>query len=505
MDSLMQRMVRLHLGTAAIVTCLLAGCTVGPHYHPPSPPTVGTYTPSPQPSEIVSSADPAGAAQHLIPGADVPGQWWTLFHSPDLDRLVREALVNSPTLAQATGRLHEAQEESNARTGATKYPSVNANVSVQREQLDLATFGVPFPNPPPFSLLNGSVAVSYALDLFGANRRLIEALNAQVEYQQWQLQAARLMLAGNVVSAAIRQAQLQSQIEITRQMLELQVQELEITGRRVQAGGLPKYDVSRQRTIVEQTRAAIPSLEQQLAVVKHQLAVLVGKPPAEAVIGDISLDSLQLPTELPLSLPSSLARQRPDIRASEALLHQASANVGVATASLYPQIVLSGSAGGIGTSFTAGSGVWSVGASLAQPIFNGGALRAEKRKALATYQEAGGAYQQTLLQAFLEVANVLRAIEHDAQTLQARTEATAQAKATYEVVSRRFDAGGVSQLDLLDSQRQYLQTILDRTNAAASRYVDSASLFQALGGGWWNETPATALTSQPSAKGTASN
>lgn len=505
MDSLVQRMVCLQLGAAALVSCLLAGCTVGPHYRPPSPPTVGTYTPSPQPSDIVSSAGTAGAGQHLNPGKDVPGQWWTLFHSAELERLVREALVNSPTLAQATARLHEAQEESNARTGATKYPAVNASISVQREQLDLATFGVPFPNPPPFSLLNGSVAVSYALDLFGANRRLIEALNAQVEYQRWQLQAARLMLAGNVVSAAISQAQLQSQIEITRQMLELQMRELEITERRVEAGGLPKYEVNRQRTAVEQTRAGIPSLEQQLALVKHQLAVLVGKPPAEANIENISLDNLQLPTELPLSLPSSLARQRPDIRAAEALLHQASANVGAATANLYPQIVLSGSAGGVGTSLTAGSGVWSVGASLAQPIFNGGALRAEKRKALATYQEAGSAYQQTLLQAFLEVANALRAIEHDAQTLQARTEAAAQAEGTYQVVSRRFDAGGVSQLDLLDAQRQYLQTILDRTSAAASRYGDSASLFQALGGGWWNETQATTLTSQPPAKGTASN
>ncbi len=488
-----------------LAICLLVGCTVGPHYHPPAPPTVGTYTPSPQPLDIVSSVGPAGAAQHLNLGADVPAQWWTLFHSPELDRLVREALANSPTLAQATARLHQAQEESNARTGATKYPTVNANVSVQREQLDLATFGVPFPNPPPFSLLNGSVAVSYALDLFGANRRLIEALNAQVEYQRWQLQAARLMLAGNVVSAAIRQAQLQSQIGVTREMLELQMRELEITERRVAAGGLPKYEVNRQRTAVEQTRAALPPLEQQLAVVKHQLAVLVGKPPAEATTTDISLDSLQLPIELPLSLPSSLARQRPDIRAAEALMQQASANVGVATANLYPQIVLSGSAGGVGTSFTAGSGVWNVGASLAQPVFNGGALRAEKRKAVAAYQEAGSAYQQTLLQAFLEVANALRAIEHDAQTLQARTEAAAQAEGTYQVVSRRFDAGGVSQLDLLDAQRQYLQTVLDRTTAAASRYADSASLFQALGGGWWNETQASAPNSQPSAKGAASN
>src|SRR5271169_920271 len=289
MGSSMKRMTCLHLETAALVTCLLTSCTVGSRYHPPSPPMVGTYTPLPQPSDIASSIGPAGAAQHLNSNMDVPAQWWTLFHSPELDRLVREALANSPTLAQATARLHQAQEESNARTGATKYPNVNANISVQREQLDLATFGVPFPNPPPFSLLNGSVAVSYALDLFGANRRLIEALNAQVEYQQWQLQAARLMLAGNVVSAAIRVAQLRSQIDLTRQMIALQQQELDITERRVQAGGLAQYSISQQRTLVEQTRATIPLLKQQLDVVNHQLAVLIGKTPAEAHIDAVAL------------------------------------------------------------------------------------------------------------------------------------------------------------------------------------------------------------------------
>ncbi len=426
---------------------------------------------------------------------DIPAQWWTLFQSPELDRLVREALANSPTLAQASARLKEAQEESNARTGATKYPSVNGTISAQREQVDLATFGVPFPSPPPFNLLNGSVAVSYALDIFGANRRLIEGLNAQVEYQSWELQAARLMLAGNVVSAAIRQAELRSQIDLTRQMLALQQQQLDITQRRVHAGGLPQYEINRQRTLVEQTRASIPPLEQQLDVVNHQLALLIGKSPAEAHIESISLDNLHLPDELPVSLPSSLVRQRPDIRAAESLLHQASARVGVATANLYPQIVLSASGGGVGTNLTSGGGVWSVGASLTQPIFNGGALRAERRKAIAAYEEADAAYRQVVLQSFKEVADSLRAIDNDAQTLQARTEAAAQAETTYQIASQRFTAGGISQLSVLDAQRQYLQTAIDRTASAASRYTDSASLFQALGGGWWNETPSRSLNS----------
>ena len=203
---------------------------------------------SPQPPEPSALQALPELAQHLDAAVDVPAQWWTLFHSPELDRLVREALDNSPTLAQASARLKEAQEESNASTGATKYPTVTGNVSAEREQVDLATFGVPFPSPPPFSLLNGSVAVSYALDFFGANRRLIEGLNAQAEYQRWQLQGARLMLAGNVVSAAIRQAQLRSQIEITRQMLTLQQQELEHHRAARSGGRAPHYEINRQRT-----------------------------------------------------------------------------------------------------------------------------------------------------------------------------------------------------------------------------------------------------------------
>ncbi|MCC6135861.1 MAG: efflux transporter outer membrane subunit [Candidatus Contendobacter sp.] len=476
----------------ALGLALLAGCTVGPNFAPPDPPAIDRYTPEPQPAMTVATAGSSGAAQRLNPVMDIPAQWWMLFQSPELDRLVRQALANSPSLVQAGARLKQAQEEVNTRSGQTTYPNVSASISAQREQVDLAAFGVPFPSPPPFNLLNGSVTVSYALDLFGSNRRLIESLNAQAEYEHWQLQAARLTLAGNVISAAIRQAQLRAQIDLTGQLLALQQQELAIIEQRIQAGGLPRYQSNQQRTLVEQTRAAIPPLQQQFEVVNHQLAVLIGATPAEATIESISLDRLHLPQELPVSLPSVLARQRPDIRAAEALLHQASANVGVATANLYPQIVLSGNVGGAGTSFSNGGRVWDFGAALAQPLFSGGSLRAQERKAVAAYEEAGAAYQQVVLQAFQQVADTLRALINDAQTLQARAAAAAQAEATYKVFSQRYRAGGISQLSLLDAQRQYLQTAIDRANSAANRYTDSAALFQALGGGWWNESPANA-------------
>lgn len=476
---------------------LLAGCTVGPHYHAPAPPTIGTYDTQPQPPSTVSAPGPGGAAQQFKTSSEIPAQWWTLYHSPELDRMVRAALDNSPTLTQAMARLKQAQEESNARTGQTKYPAFNGSISAQREQVDLATFGVPFPSPPPFSLLNGSVTVSYALDLFGHNRRLIEGLNAQVAYQNWQLEGARLMLAGNVVSAGIRQAQLRSQIDLTRQMLAVEEQSLAITEKRYQAGGVSQYDVSSQHSLIAETRATLPALEQQLDVIDHQLAVLMGKTPAEARVEPIHLDRLTLPQDLPVSLPSSLVRQRPDIRAAESLMHEASANVGVATANLYPQIVLSASAGLIGTNFTSGSDVWNVGASLTQPIFNGGALRAEKRKAVAAYEEAGSVYQQTVLQAFREVADSLRAIDHDAQALQSQTEAAAQAERAYAIASQRYTAGGISQVTLLDAQHQQLQTALGRIAYQSSRYADSATLFQALGGGWWNQKQSGGATVNP--------
>ncbi len=488
--------ILLRAGLAICVAGLLPACTVGPPYHPPAAPSLKTYTPNPQPTKTVRGEGPAGSTQNFDTAADVPAQWWTLFRSPELDRMVREALQNSPTLEQATARLKEAQEELSARTGALTRPTVTGNAAVEGEKVNLETFGVPFPSPPPFSLLNGSVAVSYALDFFGANRRLIEGLSAQADYQGWQLQGARLMLAGNVVSAAIRQAQLQSQIAISRQILQLQQRELEITRRLSEAGGASQYDVHVQQTALAQTQATLPPLELQLDVINHQLAVLMGQAPADAQVEYIALDRLHLPERLPLSLPSALVRQRPDIRAAESLLHQAGANVGVATANLYPQIVLSGSFGASGTSFTNGGEVWNAGASLAQPIYNGGALRAERRKALASYQEADSVYRETVLQAFREVADALRAVQHDAETLQARTEAATQAQAAYDVAAQRYSAGGISQLALLGAERQQLQTTLDQIQTAASRYADSATLLQALGGGWWNEQPAGATANQ---------
>jgi NodT family efflux transporter outer membrane factor (OMF) lipoprotein len=481
----------MRAATSLLALVFLVGCNVGPKYQPPTAPSITNYTPQPQPAQTTASTGAAGTAQHFDASSTIPAAWWTLFHSPELNNMMQQALAESPTLAQAAARLREAEEEVNARTGATKYPTVTGNASVEREQENLAAYGIPFPNPSPFTLLNGSVAVSYALDIFGANRRAIEGLKAERDYQSWQLEGARLMLAGNVVSAAIRQAEIRKQIEVTKQLLAIDERELAITEARNHAGGASDAEVESRKSAVTETEAAIPPLEAELDVVDHQLAMLMGKSPAEVQIPALSLDALHLPEDLPVSLPSELVRQRPDIRAAEALLHQASAQVGVATANLYPQIVLSANGGGTGTSFVSGGDIWNVASSLAQPIYNGGALRAEKRKAEAAFEEAQSVYRQTVLQAFGQVADTLTSIEHDAQTLKARSDAVAEADVSYRIAQGRSQAGGISELALLEAQRQQLQAELDCTAAAASRFADSATLFEALGGGWWNAASAS--------------
>lgn len=477
------RLRRIAAFTALASLIVLCGCTVGPRYQAPAPPTVTNYTPEPLPAETAGSAGIGGSTQRFDSAAPARADWWTAFGSADLDAMVQQALKNSPTLDQATARLKQAQEAVNARTGATKYPTASGNASVTEQQLNLAALGVPFPNPSPFTLLNGSVAVSYALDIFGGNRRAIEALRAQRDYQAWQLEGARLMLAGNVAAAAIRQAQFRQQIELTRRLLDVQQQQLSIAEARHRAGGLSEAEVRTQRTLVAQTQAAIPPLELALSMVNDQLAALLGSSPAEAHVPAVSLGELHLPTDLPLAVPSELVRQRPDIRAAESLLHQACANVGVATANLYPQIVLTGSGGGIGTRFNSGGDIWNAGAGLTAPIFNGGSLRAQKRGAVDAYDEAAAGYRSTVLLSFQQVADALNSIERDAETLQARTTAAHEADGAYSIAAQRFQAGGISQLALLDAERQQLQTELDRSNAAAARFTDTATLFQALGGG----------------------
>ncbi len=477
----------------------LASCAVGPDFKPPNAPadaSGGAYTPAPMPPQTVSAPGAAGAAQSFAVGQDIPAQWWQVFHSDALDRLIRASLAQSPNLAAAQAALRVAQETLNAQTGALLYPNVSADLGVTRETANLVSAAA-----PPGSLLtlyNATVSVSYKLDVFGASRRELEGLRATVDYQRFLVEASYLALTSNLVTAAIREASLRAQLQATLEVLAAQERQLAIIEKQFAAGAIARSNVLVQRTQVAQTRATLPPLEKSLAQTRHQLSVYAGKLPSESGMPEFQLDSLRLPADLPVSLPSSLVRQRPDIQASEALLHEASAQIGVATANLYPQITLSGSIGSAATRagdlFGPGSGIWSVAAGLLQPIFNGGSLTAKRRAAVAAYDQAAAQYRETVLTAFQNVADALRALDLDASALKAQADAEALARESLELATRQYRLGGLSYLALLDAQRTYQQTRVTLVQAQAARYADTAALFQALGGGWWNREPLTDIS-----------
>lgn len=472
-----------------ILAAALSGCAVGPDFERPAPPDVQRYAAAP--AAASTSGNESVPAQRLHAGTDIPAQWWTLFRSPALDQLVRQALEHSPTLQQARARLLQAQEELRAQAGARTLPSVDAEASGARQKVDPSAYGIPVTElPPPFTLYNASIEVSYTLDVFGAERSAIEGLQAQADHQQYELQAARMMLAGNVVTTAIRQAGLQECLDAHRELLAAQTRQLAILRQRHHAGGVSALDVRRQESLVAQARAELPPLGQELDRARHQLAVYLGRLPSQAALPALSLADLQLPLDVPLGVPSQLVRQRPDILAAESLWRRATADAGVAAANRYPRFTLTGSFGSQRTragDMADGVNVWNLALGLTQPLFRGGELLARQRAAEAALQGAAAAYRDTVLQGFQQVADALRAVHADAATLQAATEADQQAEQAYRITERLYQAGGVSQLALLDARREQWRTRAARVQAQADRYADTAALLQALGGGWWNE------------------
>ncbi len=488
---------------AAFIIMAVPGCVVGPDYHSPEAPAAKAYTAEPLPPGTVSSPGPGGAAQRFVPGREIPAQWWTLFHSPALDELIKQALRDNPTLAAAQATLRQSQETLNALVGSVLYPKVDAGASVTREKISGAAMGQPNARFSPFTLYNASVNVSYSLDFFGGARRELEALQAQVDLQRFQLEGAYLTITANIVTTAVKEASLRAQSQALQEIMAAQQKQFDLVELQFKLGGAARSDVLAQRTQLAQTRATLPPLAKELAQTRHLLAVFTGRLPSEAGgMPEFTLDGLQLPVELPESLPSSLVRQRPDIRGAEALLHAASAQVGVAAAAQYPQVNLTGSFGSMATSssslFSSGAGVWNIGAGLLQPVFHGGALSAQRRAAEAAYDQALARYRAVVLQAFESVADVLRALDADAQTLKAQADADAAAHDSLELTQKQFQLGAVSYLSLLNAERQYQQTRLGLIQAQAIRYADTAALFQALGGGWWNrDAQADAATPKP--------
>lgn len=486
---------------AALLAVALAGCAVGPEYRPPPPPAVASYTAEAPPVETVAAPGIGGGTQRFIPGGEIPARWWELFRSEALDRWIREALATSPTLAAAEATLRRAQELLRARSGEL-LPRVDGTASASRQKPSGASFGQSGAQTNPFTLYNASVDVSYTLDLFGKTRRELEALQAQVDYQRFQLEGAYLTLASNIVTAALQEASLRGEVKATRDILATQEEQLAIIERQFELGGTSRTDVLAQRASLAQTRAAVPPLEKRIAQTRNLLAVLAGRFPGDAAdLPEFVLEDFRLPEELPVSLPSSLVRQRPDIRSAEEVLHAASATVGVATANLYPQITLSArygtGAAQVGDLFRPDTAVWGIGAGLLQPVFRGGALEAERRAAVAGFDQAAAQYRETVLQSFRDVADVLRALEYDAMTLKAQAEAEAAAGDTLEIAKKQVFFGATSQLSLLNAQRQYFLARVLLVRVQSVRFADTAALFQALGGGWWNRDNSSAGAPRP--------
>jgi NodT family efflux transporter outer membrane factor (OMF) lipoprotein len=484
----------------------LGACMMGPDFHSPDPPATNLYLADDQPAGLVAAGISGGEAQQIVQGLDIPGQWWAVFRSQPLDRLIHRALIANPDIHAAAAGLRAAQFTARAQR-ATLFPTMQAGVSASQNQTS-NVLSSPTSNGEQFinGLFTMGLTISYTLDLFGANRRATESFEALAEVQCFQLEAAYLSLASNVVAAAILEASLRAQIDATQRIIAAQRETLGILRQQEGLGAITGADVAQQEAALAQAEVTLPPLQKALAQQRNLLATLTGRLPSTAVAERFELSDLTLPPDLPLSLPSRLVEQRPDIRAAEASLHSASALLGVAIANQFPQITLSA---GLNTSslvfdqlFLPGLTGYTVGVSMLQTVLDGGALAAKKKAAQAQLEQADAQYRSTVLTAFRNVADTLRALEYDAITLQAAVASERAAATSFTIARRRLELGDTTYVVVLLAELTYQQALLVRVQAQANRFTDTAALFQALGGGWWNRddelsNPAQRLTCRP--------
>ncbi len=477
--------------SALICVALFSGCAVGPNFEQPPAPAITNYTATPLPAATSSTPSVSGGqAQQFVQGLDIPGQWWTLFHSQALNDLIQRSLTNNPDLAAAQEALAVAYENVLAQRGAY-YPSVSAGFSASRQKTSEQIAPVPNSNQFLFNLFTPEVSVSYSPDVFGLNRRTVESLKAQESQARFALDAADVTLSANIVVAAIQEAELRAQIDATRQLVAINANMVQVLHSQFAKGTATRAAVAAQESLLDQSQAALPPLLNQLDQTHDLLAALSGGFPADDLTEKFSLISLQLPQELPVSLPSQLVEQRPDVRQAEENYHAACALVGVAVAHRIPDIVLNADAGSMaltaGKMFAGGTGFWDIGASITQPIFEGGTLLHQERAARDTYLQAVAQYRSTVISAFQNVADTLNALQHGADALQSAANAANAAKISLDLTRQQLEIGNAGYLDILNAEQTYQQATMALIQAQASRYSDTAALFQALGGGWWND------------------
>jgi NodT family efflux transporter outer membrane factor (OMF) lipoprotein len=470
---------------------LTGGCAVGPNFKKPAAPTVPGYTPAPLSTTSSTTNVAGGEAQQFLEGKDIPGEWWTLFHSKPLNDLIERSLKANPNIKAAQAALLVARENVLAQRGAY-YPSVTGGFSATRAKSSSNLSPVTDTSALNYSFYTPQVSVSYVPDVFGLNRRTVESLQAQEQQARFALAATHITLSSNVAGGAIQEASLRAQITATRELITINTDMLEILRTQFVKGYVGRLDVAAQESQLAQVAATLPPLLKQLAQQRDMLAALSGGFPNQDFAEKFELSSLQLPQELPVSLPSQLVEQRPDVRQAEENLHSASAQIGIAIANRLPNFALTADAGSmavvLGHLFTAGTGFWDVGAGVTQPIFEGGTLLHRERASQAAYAQASEQYRSTVLTAFQNVADTLNALQQDADALKAAAAAKDAASVTLGLAKKQFQAGYVNYLGLLNAEQAYQQAVINLVQAQANRYADTAALFQALGGGWWNRT-----------------
>ncbi len=491
----MNRMTRIAASVVLSVTA--AGCAVGPDFKRPAAPDVPGYTAN-QPTPTVATPTQDGQSQRLNQGQAVSAKWWTLFGSDALNALVEEALKANPDLQSAKAALRAAQENLAAQR-ADFFPTLDGSHNSSRTRNAKAIASPLKSNADLYSLHTSQLVVSYMPDVFGGVRRQVESTAAQTEAARFEYEAAYLTLTSSVVNAAIQEAALRAQVKATQEAVRVAEQLLEATRRQQHAGLLGGADVAAQEAALAQMEASLPPLEKQLAQQRNLITVLAGRYPSDEITQRFELDALHLPAELPLSLPSQLVEQRPDIRAAQAQLHAASADIGVAIAARLPSVTLTGNVGSaeelLRMLFTSGTGLWNLSAGLAVPIFRGGGLMHQQRAAEARYDQAAAQYRSTVLTAFQNVADTLHAIQADARSLQSAHKAELAARKSLYMAQRQLAAGMVGSPAVLQAEQAYQQALVSVAQARADRFTDSVALLQALGGGWWNRDEPSASSS----------
>lgn len=486
------RTVYYPLLISSVLGLLISGCTLGPNFHRALPPPVKRYTKDELPLHTAAAQTIAGKSQHFVNGRDIPAEWWKLFHSEPLNQLIKAALTANPDLQAANAALRVAQETALAQR-ATFFPRADASLVTTRQQTAHTLTPIIFPDILLYNLITPQLTISYVPDVFGANRRLVESLEAQVAGQVFQREALILTLSSNVVMAVIQEASLRGQIKATLGTIEIGKRQLKMLKKEHEVGEIGLDGVAAQEALLAQLESSLPPLKKQLAQQHHAIAVLCGQFPSEKIFEKFDLNLLHLPQELPLSLPSALVNQRPDIRAAEAQAHEASALIGVATAQRFPNILLTATGGSdalnIYTLFNSSTNFWGLTANLTQPLYNAGLLRHKQRAAVAAYKQAEAQYRSVVLSAFQDVADTLKAIQYDAINLQTAQSAVRATKRSLNIAQQQWSAGAINYLAVLDAQQSYQQAEISLVQSQANRFVDTVALFQALGGGWWNRCP----------------